>query len=83
MLRKLILLFCSPQKIYKRDDVNLFLNGNKVEQISHQNFLGMYIDEYLNWEEHIKQISAKVSKKYWCSLETQTISVLQITSSGL
>ena len=27
------IIFCSPQKIYKRDDVNIILNGNKVEQI--------------------------------------------------
>ena len=56
------IIFCSSKKIYKRDDVNIILNGNKVEQISHTQFLGIYIDEYLNWEEHIKQISAKVSK---------------------
>ena len=56
------ILFCSPQKIYKRNDVNTILNGNRVEQISHIQFLGIFIDEYLNWEEHIKQISAKVSK---------------------
>ena len=56
------IIFCSPPKIYKRDDVNIILNGNKVEQISHTQFLGIVIDEYLNWEEHIKQISAKVSK---------------------
>ena len=29
------IIFCSPQKIYKRDDVNIILNVNKVEQISH------------------------------------------------
>ena len=55
------IIFCSPQKIYKRDDVNIILNGNKVEQISHTQFLGIFIHENLNWEEHIKQISAKVS----------------------
>ena len=27
------IIFYSPQKIYKRDDVNIILNGNKVEQI--------------------------------------------------
>ena len=59
-----LIIFCSPQKIYKRDDVNIILNGNKVEQISHTKFLGIIynIDQYLNWEEHTKQISAKVSK---------------------
>ena len=42
-----IILF-SPQNIYKRNDVNIIFNGNKVEQISHTQFLGIYIDEYLN-----------------------------------
>ena len=56
------IIFYSPQKIYKRDDVNIILNGNRVEQISHTPHLGIYIDEYLNWKEHIKQISAKVLK---------------------
>ena len=56
------IIFCSPQKIYNLDDVNIILNGNKVEQISHTQFVGIFIDEYLNWEENIKHISAKVSK---------------------
>ena len=28
------IIFCSPLKIYKRDDVNIILNGNQVEEIS-------------------------------------------------
>ena len=46
------------------------MKGNKVEQISYKIvrniyiyiYIYIYIDEYLNWEEHIKQVSAKVSK---------------------
>ena len=54
------IIFCCPQNIYKRDDVNIILNDNKVEQMSHTQVLGIYIDEYLIWEEHIKQLSDKV-----------------------
>lgn len=56
------IIFCSSQKHYNSKEVIIILNGNKIEQISHTKFLGVYIDEHLNWEEHIKQIGSKVSK---------------------
>ena len=33
-----------------------------IERVEHARFLGVYIDEKLQWNEHINQISAKVSK---------------------
>ena len=36
------IIFCSPQKFYKREDVNIILNGNKVEQISRTRLLEVY-----------------------------------------
>jgi hypothetical protein len=56
------IVFCNPNKKYKLNSVNILLNGNKIEQISHAKFLGVYIDERLNWGEHIKQVSLKISK---------------------
>ena len=49
-------------KKYDKEKAIITLHGNKIEQISHTKFLGVYIDEHLTWDEHIKQISSKVSK---------------------
>ena len=38
------------------------LNGNEIEQIKRAKFLDVYIDERLNWDEHIKQVASKVAK---------------------
>ena len=48
-------------------DVNHFIpeiriNGQLVEQVTEFNFLGLTIDEHLNWKIHIQKISHKVSK---------------------
>ena len=38
------------------------LNANEIKQIKHATFLGVYIDERLSWDEHIKQVASKVAK---------------------
>ena len=38
------------------------IDGKKIERVSHTKFLGVYVDEDLNWKYHTSQISLKVSK---------------------
>ena len=38
------------------------LNGNEIKQIKHAKFLGVYIDERLSRDEHIKQVASQVAK---------------------
>ena len=46
--------------------MNLFLNGTKLTQIGSNcetkttKFLGLYIDDKLNWEHHIEKVQAKI-----------------------
>ena len=52
---------------YKRD-ISLFfipeikINGQLVERVTEFNFLGLSIDEHLNWKSHIQKVSNKVSR---------------------
>ena len=48
---------------YQRD-ISLFIkiNGQLVERVTEFNFLGLTIDEHLNWKTHIQKVSNKVSR---------------------
>src|SRR5580692_7916657 len=41
---------------------DIMIDGKKIERVSHTKFLGVYVDEDLNWKYHTSQISLKVSK---------------------
>ena len=56
------IIFCSSKKKYNPNLINISLNDHQITQIKHTKFLGVYIDERLNWEEHVKQLSTKLSK---------------------
>ena len=40
----------------------LYINGTPINQEPHTKFLGVYLDEKLNWSKHIKEISTKISR---------------------
>jgi Reverse transcriptase (RNA-dependent DNA polymerase) len=40
----------------------LILNGHSIEQVECTKFLGVYIDNKLNWKQHIQHVSSKISK---------------------
>ena len=44
---------------------NITITGNTIKQVKKPKFLGLYIDEHLTWNEHIKVTSNKIAKKYW------------------
>ena len=41
---------------------NIRINNETIERKSHTKFLGVYVDENLNWKEHVNLIADKVSK---------------------
>ena len=58
------ILFCKNSTI---DDLplrlpNLTINNAIIKRVFHASFLGVIIDESLNWNKHIKTIENKVSK---------------------
>ena len=57
------IIYCSSKRKYNPNLINISLNGHEITQIKHTKFLGVYIDERLNWDEHVKQLSTKLSKK--------------------
>ena len=45
-----------------RSHLNLYINNKKIEQTRSIKYLGVKIDENLNWREHIKYVETKISQ---------------------
>ena len=43
-------------------DLNLKLCGKKLKPSDYVQYLGIYLDEYLNWSPHINKLSQKLVK---------------------
>ena len=41
---------------------NIRINNKTIERKAHTKFLGVYVDENLNWKEHVNLIAHTVSK---------------------
>ena len=44
------------------EEINIFINGEKLEEVDHAKYLGALIDNKLNWTYQIKAVSLKNSK---------------------
>ena len=72
------MLFRSNIKI----DVGLLINGTRIERVNVAKFLGVTIDEQLNWKAHISSIKCKLAKStailYKCSqlIDYQSMRIL-------
>ena len=42
--------------------LNITINNNKIKEVKSIKFLGVIIDEHLNWKDHVNNISCKISK---------------------
>ena len=40
----------------------ILLEGTLIERVKYSKFLGVYIDEYLNWNNHIEEVCLKLSR---------------------
>jgi len=49
---------CDANVVYNR----ILLNDKPLQQVSTTKFLGVYINEHLNWADHIHQVNSKISK---------------------
>ena len=38
------------------------LNGEGIERVQYTKFLGVYIDDHLNWNQHIREVCLKLSR---------------------
>ena len=53
------LLFTNTKHKHK---FNININGNTLEQIKETNYLGVWIDDQLNWKKHLEMVHKKISK---------------------
>jgi len=58
------IIFTSPQKKYDLNIVTdqILINGTLIKQVQSIKFLGVYLDQHLNWTTHIDSITGKISK---------------------
>ena len=47
---------------HKLNNISISLNSVPIEQVNHTNFLGVVIDNKLDWSNHISYINAKIAK---------------------
>ena len=60
--------------------INVNINGNKLNQISETKLLGIHIDENLTWKTQCTAISRKLSKKFGLMKRLRSILPLNIIS---
>ncbi len=65
-LGKTSFMLFKPKK-KKNDDINITLSvgGTELKQENVVKFLGMYLDEYLSWDMHVKNVCGKLSKNLY------------------
>lgn len=54
------ILFRSARKKFN-DEFSLSIDGTVIKRCSFTKFLGMYFDEFLSWDKHVKYIGKKLS----------------------
>ena len=56
------MLFHNPQKkMALFQQLKIQFNGERIKRTSHFNFLGIVINEHLNWNDHITHLSSKIN----------------------
>ena len=45
-----------------QNELELYINNEKIEKVQSTKFLGVVIDDKLNWKEHIARVKGKLSK---------------------
>ena len=55
-------IFKTRQKKLNNPNLHISLHGELIEQKRSVKFLGVFVDEKLDWKEHIHIISGKISR---------------------
>ena len=56
-----MMVFHHKQKIVNSNLLKLYINSKKIECVKEFNFLGIMLDENLNWKSHVQKISSKIA----------------------
>ena len=58
-------LFFHYQRVITYEDIpDLMINDKKIERVSCFNFLGLTINEFMNWSSHSAKIANKISRTF-------------------
>ena len=57
-----LIFFHSQRRILNYDDISIKFDGKKLSPVDSIKYLGMYIDKYLTWNVHIRELSKKLSR---------------------
>ena len=55
-----IMLLGTPVKTAAVDNINIFMNGSKLENVMSYKYLGVLIDANLKWKDQINNVCRKV-----------------------
>ena len=56
------MLFGTKQMVLNNNPIYIMFDGIQLERVSNTKFLGVFIDEHLNWKCHIANLSSKISR---------------------
>ena len=62
------MIFTSKGKSYNKNISNIHIDGNKIQQVNKTKFLGIIIEEHLNWATHINHL---------CNIIARNVGILQ------
>ena len=62
------MIFTSKGKSYNKNISNIHIDGNKIQQVNKTRFLGIIIEEHLNWATHINHL---------CNIIARNVGILQ------
>ena len=65
------MLFSSKRN--RKDILPIKIDNNEIEEVEHTKFLGVFIDNKLNWKKHISYISGKISRGLGVILKAKKI----------
>ena len=62
ILKKTKFIVFKPSQKRSSVNIQLLINGHKLDQVKETVFLGVMLDENLNWKSEISNVASKVSK---------------------
>ncbi len=72
------MIFHNPQK--KVDHLNIKIENTFIERFKEFDFLGLIVNENLNWKAHINKIANKISKSMGILNRLNTSCLYQLNS---
>ena len=70
-----IMLVTTNQKRQKLDEeiLDLKFNEESLSMISNDKILGVFVDQYLTWSDHIRHLSKKITSSVWLLLKVKKL----------